>query len=108
MGRLTAFVSDTAGGAEIHIEVIGYKSSGPVRAKDFYESFFRAVSRLSDGADRCVIALPHLFKKGLPARAGQHGEAWRRLGDAFPELEIWLVNVDEDSYAPSKRNEWTS
>ena len=35
-----------------YIEVIGYKSSGPARAKDFYESFFRAISRLKDGAKR--------------------------------------------------------
>ena len=33
-----------------HIEVIGYKKSGPARAKDFYEAFFRALSRLNDAA----------------------------------------------------------
>ena len=32
------------GEEHLHIEVIGYKASGPARAKDFYESFFRAVS----------------------------------------------------------------
>ena len=35
-----------------HIEAIGYKSSPPVRAKDFYESFFPIVSRLNDGAEK--------------------------------------------------------
>ena len=44
-------------GKKWHIEVIGYKKSGPARAKDFYEAFFRAVSRLNDGAEHCVIAL---------------------------------------------------
>ena len=40
-----------------YIEVIAYKSSGPARAKDFYEAFFRAISRLDDGATECVIAI---------------------------------------------------
>jgi len=91
-----------------HIEVIGYKSSGPARAKDFYESFFRAVSRLKDGAERCVIAMPCNAKRGLPARARQYGQAWTRIGDAFPELEIWLIDVDDESLERSTWNQWTS
>ena len=54
---------------QIHIEVIGYKSTGPARSKDFFEVFFRAVSRLKDGARRCVIAIPDTAKRGLPQRA---------------------------------------
>ena len=38
---------------QYHIEVIGYKKSPPARAKDFYESFFRAISRLNQGAVHC-------------------------------------------------------
>ena len=52
-----------------HIEVIGYKQAGPARAKDFYESFFRAVSRLNDGAKHVVLALSHLAESRLPTRA---------------------------------------
>ena len=88
-----------------HIEVIGYKSSGPARAKDFYEVFFRAVSRLNDDASHCVIALPKQFEIGLPQRAKQHGIAWKRIGDAFPELEIWLIDVENKTY---KKAEWES
>ena len=46
------------GKKEFHIEIIGYKSAGSARAKDFFEVFFRAVSRIKDGARHCVIALP--------------------------------------------------
>ncbi|MCH8907529.1 MAG: hypothetical protein IH840_10605 [Candidatus Heimdallarchaeota archaeon] len=88
---------------DLHIEVIGYKKTGPARAKDFYEIFFRAVSRLNNGAQNCVIALPKQFGVGLPARAGQHRVAWERIGEAFPELEIWLVDVDKGSY---KKTSW--
>ncbi len=89
-----------------HIEVIGYKSSGPARAKDFYEGFFRAVSRLNDGATHCVIALPVQAHVGLPARAHQHGVAWKRIAEAFPELEIWLVDVEGQDYQPTSWVEW--
>lgn len=95
------------GNDEIHIEVIGHKSSGPARAKDFYEAFFRAVSRLDDGAQRCVIAMPHLAKRGLPDRARQYGVAWDRIGDAFPELQIWLVNVEARTYEKTVWHEWS-
>ena len=96
-------------GADVfHIEVIGYKSSGPARAKDLYESFFRAVSRLKDGAERCVIAMPINARLGLPARASQHGEAWSRIGRAFPELEIWLIDVENKTIERSAWNQWSS
>ena|SRR5436309_4323087 len=95
-------------GAEIlAVEVIGYKSSGPARAKDFYEAFFRAVSRLDDGATQCVIALPFRFGVGLPARAKQHSVAWERIGAAFPELQIWLVDpAKEECYENSAWCYW--
>lgn len=32
--------------------------------------------------------------------------AWARIGDAFPELQIWLVDVDEPSYTKTTWNEW--
>lgn len=89
-----------------HIEVIGYKASGPARAKDFYEVFFRAVSRLDDGAQQCVIAVPHHAKVGLPARANQHRTAWTRIAKEFPELSIWLVNVEDGMYERSRWEDW--
>jgi hypothetical protein len=68
----------------LHIEAIAFKSLPSARAKDFYEVFFRAVSRLDDGVPACVIALPSRFAMGLPQRARVIGRAWRRIGKAFP------------------------
>ena len=102
-GETGVDVLATKGGDDWHIEVIGYKKSPPGRAKDFYESFFRAVSRLNDGATHCVIALPAQFGRGLRVRAAQHREAWERIAQAFPELEIWLVDVENATY---ERTSW--
>lgn len=93
-------------GRVLHIEVIGYKRSGPARAKDFYEGFFRALSRLEDGATRCVLALSANAEMGLPARAAQHRTAWIRIGAAFPELEIWLVDTVSKRYTRSTWAKW--
>jgi hypothetical protein len=105
-GQTGADICARRGGEQISIEVIGFKSSPPARAKDFYESFFRAISRLDSGAPRCVIALPSRFGLGLPARARQHGQAWARIGNAFPELEIWLVDAEAGTYSISKWGDW--
>jgi len=91
---------------EIHIEVIGYHSHGPTRAKDFFEVFFRSISRLKDGAIRCIIAMPNLAERGLPRRAYQYGIAWERIGKAFPEIEIWLVDIENQMYRQTKWNDW--
>jgi hypothetical protein len=93
-------------GEEIFIEVIGHASSPPKRSRDFYESFFRAISRLKDGAKRCVIALPSISGQGLPQRAKHYGVAWKRIGQAFPELQIWLVDVTTKSYECTQWNKW--
>lgn len=94
----------TKGQERWHIEVIGYKNRGSARSKDFYEVFFRAVSRLNDNAKHCVIAMPSRGGQGLPLRAKQHEVAWLRIAKAFPELEIWLV--DPDDYKPTTWREW--
>ncbi len=94
----------TRGNEALHIEAIAFKSSPPARAKDFYEIFFRATSRLSVGATCCVIALPARFGMGLHQRANAIGKAWERIGSAFPELEIWLVDTEAGTY---KRTSWT-
>lgn len=91
---------------DLYIEVIGFKSSPPARAKDFFEIFFRAVSRLDQGATKCIIALPVRFGVGLPSRAKQYGSAWRRIGDAFPELRIWLVDIEHGSVVETHWNDW--
>jgi hypothetical protein len=89
-----------------HIDVIGFKSNPSMRAKDFFEVFFRAVSRLNNGATRCVIALPRRFEAGLPARAGHHAVAWNRIAASFPELEIWLVDTGVNKFARTKWGAW--
>lgn len=94
------------GSLTFHIEVIGHKKTGPARSKDFYEVFFRAISRLKDGAKRCVIALPHVAKDGLPHRARHYQEAWIRIGQAFPELELWLVDCERAEVTQTKWNDW--
>jgi hypothetical protein len=90
----------------IHIEAIAFKSSPPARSKDFYEVFFRATSRLSRGATRCVVALPARFGMGLHQRSDAMGVAWTRIGAAFPELEIWLVDTGERTYRQTTWDSW--
>ena len=94
------------GRTKFFIEVIGHKSSPPARSKDFYESFFRAISRIRDGAQKCVIAMPSFAARGLPDRARHYGEVWNRIGTSFPELEIWLVDTDNPSYVRTRWNKW--
>lgn len=88
------------------IEVIGFKSNAPTRSSDFYQVFFRAVSRLDSGATACVVALPTRFGRGLPRRASQHAVAWERIGNAFPELQIWLVDTDAGSIERTGWCDW--
>jgi len=105
-GETGADIIAKTGNVKFYIEVIGFKSSPPARSKDFYESFFRAVSRLNNDADKCIIALPSRFENGLRQRAKQHHKAWARIANAFPELEIWLINTDEPSYQITAWGYW--
>jgi len=89
-----------------HIEVIGYKSSPPRRSMEFYQVFFRAISRLEDQSSHCVLALPVQFRVGLPQRVNQYRTAWNRIAKAFPELEIWLINVEVSTYQRTKWSDW--
>lgn len=92
---------------ELHIKVIGYKEPGPARAKDFYEIFFRAISRLNHKTcTKIVIAVPKKFRNGLPRRANHYGIAWERIGQVFPELEIWLVDIENCKYQKTLWNDW--
>ena len=105
-GETGVDVLATKGDKEFHIEVIGFKDSPPARSKDFYEAFFRAISRLKLGAGLIVIALPARFGQGLNQRADWYGPAWERLGIAFPELEIWLIQMNPPSYTRTTWREW--
>lgn len=90
-------------GEVFYIEVIGYSSSPPKRSRDFYEVFFRAISRLNDNAIHLIIALPEQFKRGLSQRIKQYGVGWKRIGNAFSELEIWFVDIKNNTY---KKMRW--
>ncbi|PIT02746.1 hypothetical protein TSA1_19800 [Bradyrhizobium nitroreducens] len=105
-GETGCDVIATTGGQKIKIEVVSFKSSGLAWSIDFFQGFFRVVSRLNDGATQCVIALPSHFGKGLPRRAAGYRMAWRRVGSAFPELEIWLVDVIEETIKRTSWNSW--
>lgn len=93
-------------GSMVVIECIGFQDVPPLRSKQFFELFFRALSRIGQGAPRAVMALPQRFGRGLNQRARQYGTAWRRVGDAFPELEIWLVDVEARTYERRRWNDW--
>jgi hypothetical protein len=88
------------------IECIGFQANPPLRSKQFYEAFFRAISRLSVGAHLCVMALPARFGDGLNQRARQYGAAWERIAKAFPELRIWLVYVERKTFEEHFWSDW--
>ena len=108
VGETGVDIIATLNDESIHIECIGYKAQPPARAKDFYESFFRIVSRLNDGATRLAIALAAQARRGLPARALQHRIAWARIAETFPELEIWLVDTAARTLSIHTWGEWLS
>jgi len=53
-----------------------------------------------------VMALPSRFGRGLRQRARQYGIAWERIARAFPELSIWLVDVEGETYQRHSWGEW--
>ncbi len=105
-GETGADIIAKKNGMGIFIECIGFQKVPPLRSKQFYEVFFRAISRLKNGATRCILALPTRFKDGMNQRAEHYSEAWKRIGDAFPELEIWFVNITDEVYEEYKWNDW--
>jgi hypothetical protein len=82
-------------GRLVAIECIGFQEHPPTRSREFYEVFFRAISRLGEKVEKSIIALPAQFGRGLDSRARQHGTGWKRIGEAFPELEIWLIDTQK-------------
>jgi hypothetical protein len=95
-------------GLKTYIEIIGYKASGSARSRDFYEAFFRCISRLRLGAEHIVLACPCHFRDGLRERVRNLGNAWLRLGTAFPELELWFVYPKPTVLGSAAWNAWGS
>ena len=93
-------------GKTFHIEVIGYKKQPPLRSKDFFEGFFRTLSRLKENPRNCIFAMSHLYGRGLRQRVRHYGVGWARIGNAFPELQISLVNTEEKIYTTHSWGEW--
>jgi hypothetical protein len=82
-GETGVDIKATRGEEQLFIESVGYKESAPARAKDFYEGFFRTVSRLDDGATRCVLA-PVAQSGSRTASAGKSAQGsleahWRDI-----------------------------
>jgi len=105
-GETGADIIAQKGDIRVSIECIGFQEVAPLRSKQFYEGFFRAISRLENGTTRCVLALPIRFKNGMNQRAKHYGEAWNRIGNAFLELEIWFVDIEENAYEEHEWNDW--
>ncbi|MFC2159986.1 hypothetical protein ACFLQS_04655, partial [Actinomycetota bacterium] len=75
--------------------------------KDFYEIFFKSLSRLNNkDCDHCIIAIPESLRKFLYIRAKIYKVAWERITEAFPELEIWLVDIENKKYQKTSWNYW--
>ena len=93
----------------IYIETIGIDIRPPVRSSLFYQAFFRAVSRLNyEDLTHCVIALPKRYERGMHQKVKQHWMAWNQIADAFPELEVWFVDVDNGTYERQSWSRWVS
>jgi hypothetical protein len=93
-GQTGVDIIATKNGESFYIEVIGYKERPPARSKDFYESIFRSLSRLDQGAKHCIVALPNKFTKGMSQRINNGKEFYKRLFEEFHELEFWFISED--------------
>lgn len=90
---------------KIVAEVIGYKVAGPSRHSDFAVAFWAAIGRVDQFPNtKVAIALPSRFIQGFGARLDSRRGVWKRIGMAFPELEIWFVDVTREDY---ERYPWT-
>ena len=106
-GELGTDIIATKNNEKWYIEVIGYKKSGPACSKDFFEVFFRAISRLNHKNCRhCVIAMPNKSRNGLPLRTKIYKVSWKRIANTFPKLEIWLVDTENKKYFKTTWLEW--
>lgn len=104
LGKLGPDIKAAKDNEDLYIEVIGSEESGLERIKDFYEAFFQTISRLNNiDCKHCIIAMPESSRKILPIRAKIYKVAWERIAKAFPELEIWLIDIENKRY---QRTSW--
>ncbi len=88
-------------GLTYYIEAIAFNEKKGKNQSDFWKAYAQAISRLNRESkwgkpDKIVIALPEEFKRGWKSRVDIHGkDVWCRIGNAFPELEIWFVKTDK-------------
>ena len=87
------------GDEKVVAEVIGYKVAGPSRRSDFAVAFWAAIGRVDQHPNaKVAIALPSQFRQGFGARLDSRRGMWKRMGTAFPELEILFVDVKLQNY----------
>jgi hypothetical protein len=99
LGKLGSDIKASRDSENWYIEVIAYEESGIERVQDFFQAFFQVVSRLNNkDCKHCIIAMPESSRKLLPIRAKIYKIAWERIAQVFPELEIWLVDVENKKY----------
>jgi hypothetical protein len=92
---------------EWYIEIIKNQESGVERIQDFYHAFFKSLSRLNNkGCKHIVIAMEQNMRKILPVRAKIYKVAWKRISEAFPELEIWIVDTETRKYQKTSWIYW--
>jgi hypothetical protein len=107
LGKLGSDIKATKDNEAWYIEVIGFKEQGLERVKDFYEAFFQVISRLNNkDCKHCIIAMPEESRKSLPIRAKIYKVAWERIAKVFPELEIWLVDIENKKYQKTSWIYW--
>jgi hypothetical protein len=88
------------------VEIIGFQEVPPVRSREFYEAFFRIISRdRNNPNDILVLALPKRFKNGMRQRMQQYPAAWSKLGKAFPNLNIWYIDIE---HSKVEERPWSS
>ena len=93
-GQTGADITARHGKSTWFVEVVGFQSHPPTRSREFYEAFFRVISRDRDNLDDVlVLGLPKRFKNGMRQRKQQYPAAWEKIGKAFPNLRIWYVDT---------------
>ena len=97
------------GGKAIYIEIADLEDLPLERSSRFCQVFFQAVSRLNNkDCSKIVIAVPEKSKKLLSVKARIYKVAWERISKTFPELEVWLVNTEKNSYRKTAWDSWLS
>jgi hypothetical protein len=105
--KLGSDIKASKDGKDWYIEIVENEEPSKERFKDFYQAFFQALSRLNNkGCKHIIIAMPDSSRKILPVRAKIYKEAWKRISESFPELEIWLVDAKNKQYQKTSWVYW--